>query len=138
MRSLCFLVLFAFCNYVPVSPLQGKWKVFDLKDYNFDVKLLIVNNKVTGDYCAYPIDESRMDCSTDESDKCEIFGTIARDTGFIKFVSCYSGDTGKAVITAKNGVLYWRTTYNPYGDVEGSEWNGVPLNAKLKKEIKGQ
>jgi hypothetical protein len=138
--SLLLLVLFSslYLKAQTTPSFQGKWKIANMPGYHFDVQVRQSGNKISGSYCAYPKDLSRMDCNTEAGgEPCPVFGQLKHDTAYITFVSCYSGDTGKAIIWVQNGILHWKTTFNPY--TSASNWNGVPDAAILKsREQHGQ
>jgi len=132
--SIQFILLFLLLSFAKSDKPQfiGKWEAFDLKNYHFVINLREKDNRISGDYCAYPKDLSRMDCSTDNSDKCDVFGRRKGDSAYVHFVSCYSGDTGTAVIAISDQGLKWKTLKNPYIDAAAT-WNGVPDKATLKR-----
>lgn len=140
-RSLLYLIiLLSSCNFKSDENSQtkflGKWVWQQgLPNYNFSLTISeISDSKLQGGYCGYPSDLSRIDCGNETDNYCKISGRI-EESGkvLVNFTSCYSGQTGKAIIThiAKDSIK-WETTESSTTDSQS--WNGVVKEAILVRK----
>jgi len=113
---------------------SGNWATPENSDYSFYLDIQQIGENITGGYCGYPFNLSQVDCPNGyDSSKCNVFGKIIHDTAFINFVSCYSGDTGKAKLFLDDTILVWKTVFDP--SKKSGNWNGAPSEANLYKNI---
>jgi len=103
----------------------GNWKA-NITNGQFIVKLNIKNGLIKGYYCGYPDNLSKIDCGASEEAKdCPIKGILIRNQAEVLFTSCYSNETGKAIIEFVGDRLFWKTIIQPEG------WFFAPENAEL-------
>lgn len=116
---------------------SGDWSLNSEIKYTFVLHLNQKRDSITGGYYAAPLNLSRIDGNTDKKSPlyCEITGTVKGDTAYINFISCYSGDTGRAKLFFKDSILCWRTIFNPSAITK--RWNGVLSSADFYRDYGG-
>jgi len=107
--------------------LNGNWAA-KISSGQFIINLNIKNGNVKGYYCGYPDNLSKIDCkASDEAKDCPIKGIIDHNQVLVLFTSCYSNETGKALIEIVDEKLVWKTIIQPEG------WHFVPSNSELQR-----
>lgn len=101
-------------NYLYLDSLNttfsGAWKYSKGSDsYDFNVELKQIGNFVFGSYCAYT--PTKHDCGNIEQGgpPCYIDGYVYSDTLYLKYFSCYAGESGLAELYIDNDTLNWHT-----------------------------
>lgn len=82
--------------------INGTWQAETENGIEFDMWLMIVEGKISGQYCAMTMDASKVDCGTDdEISDCFIKGELSQGSESIDvdFVSCMSLKSGKASLS---------------------------------------
>jgi hypothetical protein len=119
---------------LPASAINiaGSYEMLLGADGHFNVTLKQRGAYISGSYCGY--NETRVDCgmpSQGVSD-CQIYGEMRKDTAYIRFMSCYMGKEGTAIIVKQGKHIYWTTTRFPKADDGGMSYCGVPSEGIIR------